>query len=877
MEVIAEPGYGRYPRGEAMSAVSQEAEPAYDGASEDPTPPASDDSTAPGAGPRRERPPRRTAVIAVIVAVVVIVAAIGALYLSGIGPFSRSSTPPGVTGSGQTYDAATAAANQSASAYGSGPWTPIFAVGVDMPGSLLVSTALPADLLGNSCAGTSLAPSPTVTFEGFNGALASGAAPDWMFMEVGAPNTVLVEVVLGGQATVLEAYSGSGCSLFVTAGGLPSTIVDSSTVAQSFLSGGGNAFIAQHPGGVLTLNAFGAFGVDSWGVGYSTCPANGAAATGSQYNYSASFYANNGSATGAPKEVNNPHCGGLDLTGGAAVTTPGLAPLSSVLQVSAVTGTVSATATSYAVTITQAASFLVWDNLAFSIVNATGSVVASTTADPVTISAASGCAIATGSLGIPYYLPPTTGTCRSGATGGGAPVGTGDLVTITSSGTLPGSVDALMVTGAPQYHGALNLTIPAVSTPRLPLSSGLGLSAVDASPLGLATYSVNVTSAAAGLVLPEVSFQILNSTGMPAAGPDFVYIAASSGCQIADGSVNSSTYYAPIFSGCATGTGPTAPLSVGDVVSITSSTALAGSGYEFVAYGQNLYNSSVERPFSGVLKPLASALSIGPVTETNSSGGYTYAVNVTSAAPGLEWEDLALGIYDSLGVGVQGPTTVVVENGTGGCEIASGQAASDGYSAPASDACSGQTLGGSAPVRVGESAVLESTSQLVGRDPVGLLENYTVTGERAYGGVVVSPMPVFGGPIKWALTFASVTQGSDAGGYYYNVTLASVNTPVLVRDLAVTATNTSYQVLPGPYLVNVTEASGCVLATGLPNSTSYAVPTDSGCALGTLGGGAALTGGDSIIVYSTVALSGEDLIYLTGEGTYWGYTFAQIA
>ena len=162
--------------------------------------------------PRRRR---WTVLIAVVVAVVVVVGAFGFLYLSGNGPFANSHGPADVTASGESYSSALADANQSASAYGSGTWTPLFAAGVDMPAPLLESTAVPDTLFGSSCPGTNTAQSSVVTFDGFNGDESTGTSPNWLFMLIGPSNTILVVVVLNGQGSVIEKYSGSGCGIWI--------------------------------------------------------------------------------------------------------------------------------------------------------------------------------------------------------------------------------------------------------------------------------------------------------------------------------------------------------------------------------------------------------------------------------------------------------------------------------------------------------------------------------------------------------------------------------------------------------------------------------------------------------------------------------------
>lgn len=825
----------------------------------------------PDAPPARRR--RLTAILAIVVAAIVVVGAVGFLFVSGAGPFAHSTGgTPGVTASGQAYSAAFADANASASTYGSGSWTPLFASGVDMSGPLLESTAVPSDLFGGSCPGTNLASSSVVTFDGFSGALSSGTAPDWLFILIGASDTVLVVVVLSGQASVLEKYSGSGCTLFTDAGGVPSSAVDSPEVIQSFMTGGGQAFIGQHVGGFLTMDVFGGYGSDSWSVGYSTCPSNASKVSGAQYNYSQTFFVNNGSATGSPVTIANAHCGGLDLMNGAAFASPGFAPLTSVLGVSGVSGRVTSTGTIYVLNVTEAASYLIWDDLTFSILNATGGVAPGTNYDLVTITARSGCIVATGSTEAGFYSAPASGGCPSGASGGTAGVTTGEVVTISNANILPSSEDTLRVSGAPTFRGLINESIPGITTVLTPISNALQLSSVSMGAEGL-SFSVTVTSAASGLILPEVAFQILNSTGAPAVGPYFVVVSSAAGCEIANGEVNSSSFSAPVFYGCSSGTGGDAPLLVGDTVTVSTSPALDGSGYTFVVYGHNLYTSTIEESFDGVVTSLSSSISVDSVSATNLTTAYDYSVNVTSASNGLEWQNVAVDVNTTSGVIVAGPTAVTILNGSG-CTVAIGSPTSVDYSAPTTNACSGEALGGSAPVRVGEKIMLTSGVDLVGfTSNSGSREEFQLTGQGRFGGTVFTPIPITGGPIYYDLSTTFPISGSDATGYFYNLTVKAVQGPLLADNLAVGATNGTYVPVSGPFLVNFTAPSGCVLATGPANSTAYTVPTTDACSSGALGAQTPLSVGDSIILYSSVNLGPGHYLAIFAFGTFDGDMF----
>lgn len=816
--------------------------------------------------PRRRR---WTVLIAIVVAVVVVVGAFGFLYLSGNGPFANSHGPADVTASGESYSSALSDANQSASAYGSGTWAPLFAAGVDMPTPLLESTAVPGTLFGSSCPGTNTAQSSVVTFDGFNGDESTGTSPNWLFMLIGPSNTILVVVVLNGQGSVLEKYSGSGCGIFTGSGGIPGPVADSSRVVQTFMSGGGKAFIGAHPGGFLTMDVFGAYGVASWHVGYSTCPTNGSTKVTSAYNYSEAFFVDNGSAAGSPVSSGSPHCAGLDLTGGVSFTSPGFAPLSAVLGVSSVSASLTATGAVYKLNITRGANYIIWNDLTFTLVNSTGGVPSGALFNVLTITQGSGCTVATGTTGLPFYSPPSGGGCASPNSGGSAIVRAGEVVTISNvSQSSSGSLDTLEVSGSPTYSGLLNESVPPITTALTPISAALGLSPVSMSGGGT-SFSVRVNSTTTGLILPEVSFQILNSSGLPAVGPYFVTVFSSTGCQIANAFVNSSSFSAPIFNGCSSGVGATAPLLAGDSVSISTSPALAGSGYEFITYGHNLYDSSIVEPFDGVVTQLSTSVSIGSVVGQNTTSGYTYSVNVTSASSSLEWKDVTVGVNTTGGVVVPGPTGVTILDSSG-CEVATGVPDQASFSVPTTNACSGQTLGGSASVRTGEKIVVVSSADLVGFTRNDGREEFNLAGLGAYGGTVYTPIPITGGPLFDTLMANLPIAGTNAGGYYYNLTINMVQGPFLADNLAVTAANGSFVIVPGPYMVNITAPSGCVLATGPANSTAYTVPTYNACASGALGASTPLAVGDTIILYSTVDLTGGHYIAFFAFGAFYG-------
>jgi hypothetical protein len=161
---------------------------------------------------------------------------------------------------------------------------------------------------------------------------------------------------------------------------------------------------------------------------------------------------------------------------------------------------------------------------------------------------------------------------------------------------------------------------------------------------------------------------------------------------------------------------------------------------------------------------------------------------------------------------------------------------------------------------------------------VGANEALNVTGPGLFAGSIYAPLPVIGGAI-WAGLIANLpSEGHSAGGYYYELTVTSASSNLVAADIAATILTPAYRSLTGPYVVNFTAASGCVLATGPINSTAYAVPTLNACSSGILGATARVVAGDSIDIYSTVSLSGaSNWFAVYGHGPYDSSFFWQIS
>lgn len=398
-----------------------------------------------------------------IAAAVVVALAIAGLYAGGIGPFHRptSSGPPP---SAVTFREAVALANQSAAAYGAGPWQVGAAGGVDLTASDVVNaTIVPLNTFsaaGVSCPGEMAGGAPTeLTVSPYAGALASGAAPSWILLEFGG-GTALVIWVHGGTSTVLEEFTGGECGLVTgLLAGIPPSAVDSPVAASAALGDGGSAFILAHPGGSLVYVATSLAGPASWSVTYTTCPASGTPVSGTTYYaFTADVSWITGTVVGTPVAGPIANCSSLFSlsaspgngggSGGTALSTAlGLAA-----SATSVTG-------GYAVSVTRAAAGLVMSDLEVTLENATTHAAVSGTWE-VELDASSGCGLAAGAFSAAYYISPPIGACSSGTLGNGALLSAGETIGVYSLSP-PSSVAGLelVVSGAAGYTGELSVPL----------------------------------------------------------------------------------------------------------------------------------------------------------------------------------------------------------------------------------------------------------------------------------------------------------------------------------------------------------------------------------------------------------------------------------
>jgi hypothetical protein len=419
----------------------------------------------PMAGPAATPKKGSRGIMAVVVIVVAVIVVVAALYLVGVGPFHRNSANSGSTvSSGATYDTARSQAEQAAGAYGSGSWSVLFAGGVDLSSSVLLSTALPSDLFTSAgisgCVGTAEDTSTATTLLAFTGNFSSGQAPDWMFFLVNAQGTVASATVVNGQATIWEVYQGSGCSVIGTVlGSVPSSAVDSPTAVSAAMgdggSGAGTRFMSDHPGGYLSVSAWAG---GAWYVDYTTCPAigNGTAGT-TYYEYNASVGFTSGKIIGTASS-GTAKCSGLDLSNGISNIgqSPGSTGGTALDTAFAIGSPILGSGGNWDLTIQSVGAGMTIADIEVAVLNAT---TGKTVSDPyaVELYAVSGCGLAIMAFDDPYYLAPFSGACTTGPTGGASVLDSGETFSVLTLTSGAGAGDDFVVYGEGSFSG--NITV----------------------------------------------------------------------------------------------------------------------------------------------------------------------------------------------------------------------------------------------------------------------------------------------------------------------------------------------------------------------------------------------------------------------------------
>lgn len=258
-------------------------------------------------------PARRSRRWVIVISAVVVIIVVASLFLTGVIPTSTS-PKSGVTPS---YSEAAASAQNAANGVPGGPWASIGA-------AALVSDAGLTEQLGAlESANCSLSPVGAATLPSSlrvpaYGDFSSGQSPFWSFIYINraTPKILLVDVV-NGTADALVVGSGQCAETLVPYDSISANVLNSPTVASSFWSGGGSAFVSAydsaHPGVPLNL-IMGIFGggevniskshftlSETWVFAMTPCGGTGASApTGKQSLYVVPFNATSGATIGAP-------------------------------------------------------------------------------------------------------------------------------------------------------------------------------------------------------------------------------------------------------------------------------------------------------------------------------------------------------------------------------------------------------------------------------------------------------------------------------------------------------------------------------------------------------------------------------------------------
>lgn len=178
-----------------------------------------------------------------IVAVVVI-----SLIATGVIPLfpaPAGSHPP-------SFEGAASAARSSVTSVRGGPWTLEGGVGVASSGP---STANTSFVNSNNCTFQPVpSPLPSVVRPAAYGMFSDGDAPWWSLIFVNSSEQGLLFVdVLNGTAYPVATGTGACVGTLVALGSLPTTVVDSTTVASTFWSDGASSFVGYHSTTALSL------------------------------------------------------------------------------------------------------------------------------------------------------------------------------------------------------------------------------------------------------------------------------------------------------------------------------------------------------------------------------------------------------------------------------------------------------------------------------------------------------------------------------------------------------------------------------------------------------------------------------------------------
>lgn len=405
-----------------------------------PAPPGSPGWSA--APPKKSRMPLVLAVVVVVVIVVVVLALALAGVIPGLGHSNNSNS-----GSG-TFSQSMSAAQSAANGQGSG-YEPIYADG--FASSLAVSlplSVLESALTGGGCTFTAISTIASFTVSA-SGNISQGNSADWLFFMHNA-SELLIIVVVAGSATVLGSLSGATCSSnFSAVQPIPSTVVDSPTVALALDQRGGYAFLHAHSPVIATAFILGPISVGgfteaaSWQAGYSACNPGVAGSSGAEI--TASLNAETGTVTAVSNTTVS--CGFSTGAPGGPGGGSGGGTLASDLAMSSPHEQSAGPNYWYNFSINAAAGGLTWGDLFLGVESSGGQYVPIT--GSVIVLSITGTTVASFSFSSDMWT-----------SGGSVTVNNQQTVSLESSTDLSSQGDSLVVVGVGSVSGAITVLIP---------------------------------------------------------------------------------------------------------------------------------------------------------------------------------------------------------------------------------------------------------------------------------------------------------------------------------------------------------------------------------------------------------------------------------
>jgi hypothetical protein len=246
-----------------------------------------------GPEPFAPAPKRRRGLLVPIIAVVVAIGVVGAVVYE-LSLRAHSGSAPNVVGTPIPSSQALGPGETAQSKYGGGPWSLYDAFGYGTSRSVL-STGGPATGCQTTWENTSVFTLPSTPSNA-----TAGEVSGWFLVSGNSGGSILLTLVtdVGGtiQAANAVEVTGSCVATFVYFGKVPSGVVSSTVVATATGPIGGTNFLSAHSGASVLLILLGIY----WEVEYTTCSLF--APSGSGENFTALFYATNGTQFGPPTD-----------------------------------------------------------------------------------------------------------------------------------------------------------------------------------------------------------------------------------------------------------------------------------------------------------------------------------------------------------------------------------------------------------------------------------------------------------------------------------------------------------------------------------------------------------------------------------------------